>query len=113
MTTNEPSTEIIPSGWATRRIIQGTLVVLIVVIGFLLLYRFRMVAVIIFSGIVISVAIAPSVNWLYQRGLPRALSVILIYLGLLALIILAIVLLVPPIIEQLTATVPKIEQYYQ
>jgi predicted PurR-regulated permease PerM len=84
-----------------------------VVIGFLLLYRFRLVVVIVFSGIVISIAIVPSVNWLSQRGLPRSLSIILIYLALLALIIGAIVLLVPPIVEQLTATVPKIEQYYQ
>ena len=112
MTTNEAPTGIIPSSWTTHRIILGTLVVLLVVIGFLLLYRFRLVAVIIFSGIVISIAIAPSVEWLKQRGLPRSLSVILIYLVLLMLIIGAIVLLVPPIIEQLVATVPKIESYY-
>jgi predicted PurR-regulated permease PerM len=113
MTTSEPLAEITPSTWTTRRVIQGTVVVLLVVAGFLLLYRFRLVAVIVFSGIVISIAIAPSVDWLHRHGLPRALSVILIYLALLVLLIGAIVLLVPPIVEQLTATVPKIESYYQ
>jgi predicted PurR-regulated permease PerM len=85
----------------------------LVAVGFLLLYRFRLVAVSVFSGIVISIAIAPSVDWLHRRGLPRSLSVILIYLVLLVLLIGSIVLLVPPIVEQVTATVPKIESYYQ
>lgn len=113
MTTIEQPTDIVPSTWTTRRIILGTLVVLSVAVGFLLLYRFRLVIVIIFSGAVISMAIAPSVDWLHQHGLRRSLSVILIYLVLLALLIGAIVLLIPPIAEQLTATVPKIESYYQ
>jgi predicted PurR-regulated permease PerM len=113
MTTPEPPTGMIPSTWTTRRIILGTLVVLLVVVGFLLLYRFRLVAVTTFSGIVISMAITPGVDWLHRHGLPRSLSVILIYLVLLALLIGSIVLLVPPIVEQLTATVPRIERYYQ
>src|SRR5664279_701352 len=95
MTTPEPATGLIPATWTTRRIILGTLVVLLMVVGFLLLYRFLPVAVTIFSGIVISVAIAPSVDWLHRHGLPRALCVILIYL-LLVLIVGFIVLLVPP-----------------
>lgn len=87
--------------------------VLLVAVGFLLLYRFRHVAVIIFSGIVISIAIAPSVDWLNKRGVPRSLSVIFIYLVLLILIIGFFVVLVPPIIRQIGATIPKIETYYQ
>lgn len=113
MATTEPPTGMIPSTWTTRRIILGTLVVLLVVVGFLLLYRFRLVAVIVFSGFVISTAIAPSVDWLHRRRLPRSLSIILIYLMLLVLLIGSIFLLVPPIVEQLTATIPKIESYYQ
>ncbi len=113
MTTTEQPTDLLPSAWTTRRVILGTLVVLVVVGGFLLLYRFRLVAVIVFSGIVISIAIAPGVNWLHRHALLRSLSVILIYLVLLVLLIGSIVLLVPPIAEQLTATVPRIESYYQ
>jgi predicted PurR-regulated permease PerM len=113
MTTTELSSDTILANWTPRRIILGTLVVLMVVVSFLLLYRFRQVAVIGFSGIVISIAIAPSVDWLNRHGLPRALSVILIYLVLLTVIVVAVILLVPPIVEQFTATVPKIESYYQ
>ena len=113
MATTDPPISAIPSTWTTRRIIAGTLTVLLVVVGFLLLFRFRQVAVIVFSGIVISIAIAPSVDWLQKRGLRRSLSVILIYLVLLLVIICFLVFLVPPIVEQLTATVPKLESYYQ
>jgi predicted PurR-regulated permease PerM len=70
-------------------------VVLLVVIGFLLLYRFRMVAIIVVSGIVVSITITPSIDRLSRRGLPRSLSVILIYFVLLVLIVGAVVLLFP------------------
>jgi predicted PurR-regulated permease PerM len=61
----------------------------------------------------VSIAIAPSVDWLHRHGLQRSLSVILIYLLLLTLFIGAIFLLAPPILDQLTATVPKLDTYYQ
>src|SRR5512143_660958 len=101
------------SGWTPRQVIAGTLVVLSVVIGFLLFYRFRLVAIIVFSGIVVSMAMTPAVDWLQHRHLPRALSVIIIYLVLLIVLIGFIVVLIPPIAEQLSTAVPKIEIYYQ
>ncbi len=110
MTTTESSPW---SDWTPRRVILGTLVVLLVVIGFLLVYRFRLVIVSVFSGIVVSMAMAPGVDWLHRHRLPRALSVILIYLVLLVLVIGFIVLLVPPIVDQLSAAVPQIERYYR
>jgi predicted PurR-regulated permease PerM len=113
MTSTEPSASVIPSTWTTRRVILATLVVLLVVAGFLLLYRFRTIVLIVFAGFVVSMAMAPSVDWLQRHRLSRSVSVILIYLILLALLIGFVVLLVPPIVEQLSATVPKIESYYR
>ena len=113
MTTTETSPAPPWSDWTPRRVILGTLVVLLVVIGFLLVYRFRLVVVTVFSGIVVSMAMAPGVDWLHRHRLPRAVSVILIYLVLLVLLIGFIVLLVPPIVEQLSAAVPQIERYYR
>ena len=104
---------MIPSTWTTRRVILATVVVLLVAVSFLLLYRFRMVVLIVFAGVVVSMAMAPSVDWLQRHRLPRAVSVIVIYLILLVLLIAFVVLLVPPIVEQLSATVPKIESYYR
>src|SRR5512141_1127964 len=113
MTSTEPSANVIPSIWTTRRVILATLVVLLVVIGFLLVYRFRLVVVIVFSGVVVSMAMAPGVDWLHRHRLPRSLSVIVIYLALLVLLIGFIVVLIPPIAEQLSAAVPKVENYYR
>jgi predicted PurR-regulated permease PerM len=113
MTSTEPSASVIPSTWTTRRVILATLVVLLVVAGFLLLYRFRTIVLIVFAGLVVSMAMAPAVDRLHRHRLPRSVSVIVIYLVLLVLLIGFIVLLVPPIVEQLTATVPKIEIYYR
>jgi predicted PurR-regulated permease PerM len=101
------------SDWTPRQVIAGTLVVLSVVIGFLLFYRFRLVAIIVFSGIVVSMAMTPAVDWLQHHRLPRALSVIVIYLVLLIVLIVFIVVLIPPIAEQLSAALPKIEIYYR
>jgi predicted PurR-regulated permease PerM len=61
----------------------ATLVLLSVVLGFWLLYRFYQVVFILFVAIVLGTAIRPLVNWLHQRGLPRAAGVILVYLLLL------------------------------
>jgi predicted PurR-regulated permease PerM len=113
MTSTEPSANVIPPNWTTRRVILATVVVLLVALGFLLLFRFRAMILIVFAGIVVSMAMAPSVDWLQRHRLSRSLSVILIYLILLVLLISFVVLLVPPIIEQLSATVPKIESYYR
>jgi len=113
MTSTEPSENVIPSSWTTRRVILATVVVLLVALAFLLLFRFRAMILIVFAGIVVSMAMAPSVDWLQRHRLSRSVSVILIYLILLALLIAFVVLLVPPIVEQLSATVPKIESYYR
>ena len=100
MTSTEPSAAVIPSNWTTRRVILATVVVLLVALGFLLLFRFRAMILIVFAGIVVSMAMAPSVDWLQRHRLSRSVSVILIYLILLVLLIGFVVLLVPPIVER-------------
>src|SRR5512135_3402124 len=99
--------------WNTRRILWATLVVSWVVIGFLLLYRFRMVLFIVFAGIMVSMAMTPAVDWLHRHKLPRAVAVILIYLLLLSLLIVFVYLIAPQIIQQTGTVLPQLEQYYQ
>ncbi len=101
------------SDWTPREVIAGTLVVLSVVIVFLLVHRFRLVAIIVFSGIIVNMAMTPAVDWLQRHHMPRALSVIVIYAALLGIFIGCVVLLIPPIIEQLSTALPKIETYYR
>jgi len=91
----------------------ATLVLLSVVLGFWLLYRFYQVVFILFIAIVLGTAIRPFVTWLNQRGIPRTTGVILVYLVLLALLIGFVLLLFPLIVEQGTTLAAAVPGYYQ
>jgi predicted PurR-regulated permease PerM len=99
--------------WTFRRVMWATLVLLSVVLGFWLLYRFYQVVFILFVAIVLGTAIRPLVTWLHRRGLPRAAGVILVYLLLLALLIGFVLLLFPLIVEQGTTISAAVPGYYQ
>ncbi len=89
-----------------RYVILGTVAVLAVALGFWLIIREQIVIFSLFEAIVISTAIAPAVDWLNRRGLPRAAGVVVIYLGLLALVV-ALVLLLAPLIAEQGATIAQ------
>jgi predicted PurR-regulated permease PerM len=91
----------------------ATLVLVCVVFGFWLLYRFNQVIFILFIAIVIGTVIRPTVAWLYQRGLPRIAGVILIYLMLFILLAGFVLLLSPLIVEQSTTITAAVPGYYQ
>ena len=86
---------IFPYDWTFRRVVSATLVLVFVVLGFWLLYRFYQVVFILFIAIVMGTVIRPVVTWLHHRGLPRIAGIILVYLLLLALFISFVLLLVP------------------
>lgn len=109
MTSSTPSAL---SEWSARRVIEATLVVLLVVLGFWLLYRFRLVVFTLFAAIVISTALRPIANRLERIGITRSVSVILIYLLLLGLLVGFIVLLVPLLVEQVTTIGSTVSDYY-
>jgi predicted PurR-regulated permease PerM len=96
----------------TRKVIAGVLVILSVFLLFYLLYHFRTVAMLVFIGIVISISMAPVVDWLYTHKLPRSFSVILIYLGLLTFFTGIIFLVIPQMIHQLVLLLPRFESLY-
>ena len=55
--------------WTFRRVVWATLVLISVILGFWLLYRFNQVIFILFVALVIGTVIRPAVAWLHQRGL--------------------------------------------
>jgi predicted PurR-regulated permease PerM len=101
-----------PSSWSARHMVQATLVVVGLVVGFWLLYVNRVALFSLFVAIVLSTAIAPAVDWLYQRKVPRALGVVAIYLGLLAVVVGAAWVLVPLVAEQGTHLVTEVSRQY-
>jgi len=102
-----------PYNWTFRRVVWATLVLISVILGFWLLYRFNQVIFILFVAIVIGTVIRPAVAWLHRRGLPQTAGVILVYLLLLLLLIGFLLLLFPLLIEQGTTIAVAMPDYYQ
>jgi len=102
-----------PYQWTFRRVMWVTLVLVLVALGFWLLYRYYQVVFILFIAIVVGTVIRPAVTWLNRRGIPRTAGVILVYLLLLALLISFLLLLFPLIVEQGTTIVAEVPGYYQ
>lgn len=102
----EPQTPLRLPAWPARQVVAATLVVVVVILGFVLLIREQLVLFSLFQAIVISTAIGPAVEWLNRRGLPRAAGVLLIYLALLA-VVLVVVLLTAPILAEQLATLSQ------
>lgn len=102
-----------PYNWTFRRVVWATLVLISVILGFWLLYRFNQVVFTLFIAIVIGTVIRPVVAWLHQRGLPRIAGVILVYLLLLLVLTGFLLLLFPLISEQSTTIAAAVPGYYQ
>jgi predicted PurR-regulated permease PerM len=102
-----------PNDWPFRRVVWATLVLVFIVLGFWLLYRFYMVVFSFFIAIILGMVIRPVVTWLHKRGLPRLAGVILIYILLLALVIGFLLLLFPLIFEQGATIAAAVPGYYQ
>ena len=99
--------------WSFRRVVWATLVLIAVILGFWLLYRFYQVVFILFIAILVGTVIRPPIAWLHQRGIPRIAGVILVYILLLALLISFVLLLFPLILEQSTTIGAAVPGYYQ
>jgi len=99
--------------WTFRRVMVATLVLVCVALGFWLLYRYYQVIFILFVAIMLGTVIRPIVNWLYRRGIPRVVGVLIIYMLLLAFVIGFILLLFPLVFDQGSAIVSGIPEYYQ
>ena len=102
-----------PYDWTFRRVVWATLVLISVLLGFWLLYRFYQVVFILFIAIVIGTVIRPAVSWLHQRKLPKTAGVVLVYLLLLVLLAGFLLLLFPLIVEQSTTIGAAVPGYYQ
>jgi predicted PurR-regulated permease PerM len=107
------NTVSVSSYWTFRRVVGATLVLLSVMLGFWLFYRFNQVIFTLFVAIVIGTVIRPAVAWLHQRGLSQTAGVILVYLLLLLLLTGFLLLLFPLISAQGKTIAAAIPDYYQ
>ena len=74
-----------------------------------ILYEVRSVLLLIFIAIFLAVALGPAVDFFVKRHLPRALAILVVYLGILGVIVGVGLLIVPPVVtqvEQLSSDIP-------
>jgi predicted PurR-regulated permease PerM len=108
-----PAVPPVAPNWTARRVVLGTLTACAVGFGFWLLFHYYIVPFVFFVAIVLGTAIKPAVSWLYRRGMPRALGVVVMYLVLLTLILGVGALTAPLLTEQISTIGAKMPDYYQ
>jgi predicted PurR-regulated permease PerM len=97
--------------WTARQVILATCTAVAVGIGFWLLFRYRMVVLILFTAIILGTAICPLVDWFCRRGLGRVYALTATYMLLLSAGVVVLVTLVPVLTSQtlnLSVTIPEI-----
>ncbi len=76
------------------------------------IYAVKEIFAILFVALILASAFDPWVDWLQKRKVPRGLGVLLIYLVLFLVLGSAIVLLIPPITEQVKELSSNFPQYW-
>jgi predicted PurR-regulated permease PerM len=108
-----PSEKPLAIAWTGRDVMAATLTILAVASAFFLFIWFRDVVFALFLAIVLSIAISPAVDILHRVGVPRWLGVCIVYVALLVLVVAAGALMMPLLVEQITAVVAKAPAAYE
>ncbi len=98
--------------WHPRRVIVATLVVLAVMAGFWMLYRFSNILFLLFVSIVLATALRPAVRWFERFNVPAPLAVLLLYLFAAALAVASLAATASLLLGQLTSVAAEAPQYY-
>ena len=85
---------------STRAIVKVSLTVVVVAAVLYALYLVRSTLLLVFISAFLAVALGPAVDMFARRHVPRALSILLVYLLILAGIVGVGLLVVPPIVTQ-------------
>lgn len=69
-------------------------------LGLWLIYYIRDVIILVFLSVIFLTALLKPVNWLNSRGIPRVLSIIIVYLVLIAVMSFILGTIIPPFVAQ-------------
>jgi len=101
-----PADAGIPSRWPPLAYYAKIILVVVAVLGVLVMaYNIRSILLSIFLGLFLAVGFEPLIRVLTRRGVPRALAVVIMIVGFLALTAVVGYVLLQPAIEQTTALV--------
>lgn len=108
-----PNPLIDPKDSITIHISSMSILKLLVVIGFLaLVYLVWDIIVLLFVALILAATLDPSVSWLERKKIPRAVGILFIYGIVLFIFSLVIVLLIPPVTEQIEQLSRMFPFYY-
>lgn len=85
---------------------------LLIVAAVYFLYRVVDVLALVFVAIIFATALEPAVNWMNRIRIPRSLAVLILYLVIFLVLSLIMVLMVPPLIAQVTELARSFPYYY-
>jgi predicted PurR-regulated permease PerM len=88
-----------------------TLVVLGILVGAWLLFELRAILLLLALAVVLASAVLAPEEWIEQRGAPRVVAVVAVYLAVLAVLVVMGLFIVPPFVEQaasLAANLPTL-----
>lgn len=74
--------------------------VIAVLLVLMFVYAIRDIIVLLLLSMVLAAALDPWVDWLQKKGLPRGVGIAAIYLSLISIFSLAVILIIPPVLEQ-------------
>ena len=97
----------------TTHISSGSIVkTIFIVLLFVALFLLKSLILVLLLSIVIASAIEPATQWLQRRGIPRVLSVILIYLIIITSLVVIIFLLLLPLLSESSDFLKNFPQYF-
>jgi predicted PurR-regulated permease PerM len=87
-----------PNAWTTRQIARVFLTLAVLAGLLIVLYRIRSVLELVLVAGFLAIALGPPVEFLVRHRVKRALAIVLVYLGIVALIVGVGLLIIPPVV---------------
>jgi len=108
----KPSDSAVLPFWSTRQLIGGTLTVVAVAAAFWFVIRFYQFIFILVVAIIFGVALKPIVNNLQQRGIPRPIAALLLYMTIFGPLVAIIWFSAPLLATQLAQSTQSLSASY-
>lgn len=87
--------------------------VLVVFVAVFFVYLIRDALALLFVSVIFAAAVDPWVDWLQKRKFPRAISILMIYAILLAIFSLVVLMMIPPVTQEIGQIVSNFPSYYE
>ena len=84
----------------------------LVLVAFYAMYRLSGILLILLTSIVVASAVEPANKWLMKRGLPRVLSVLFVYVGVIVFFCGGLFFFVPPLLQDFGQFWGSLPQYF-